>query len=524
MPHTDSDRTSRRVPKTDNSALIVDALERTNPQLAQSIDAINSWQTAIRVRGARVAKYRRYERGNHDANLTDQMQAMLRLDDDNAELKEFNDNYMRIVVDKMAGRLHVSSITTNNDIANKWVNELLVLVDWDSLQGELYRGAIRDADSYVLIDILTGLWVAEPAYDGFSGMVAIFDQLGETIWACKIWSEADNEDLTGDTIGSTTITMKLIVYQPNQVSFWKGIEGSSGLEPVIQDPELVIDGVDPTNARENPLKKIPLVHFVNQKDNYTAFGESELRPAIPLQDVLNRTLHSMVMAAEFSAFNVMWAIGMELDVNGITPGAVLNMVLKKDDEVVVDLDELQIKFLDAIKVGSFKGTDITQYTNQIEHIVKEISQATQTPIYGITAQGNVSGDALRQLEIGLIGKIKRFQRENTAEIRRLIDLTAEIQKVFTVDSELEAAPAFDMVVVEWQTPEILDVGAQIAILVTMRKDAPGLFGDDFFREKIGGLLGLDQGKIADEGEKAQNQGSRIIDALTARGTGTISAV
>lgn len=521
MPYTDT--TSRRaVPTSDNSALIVDALEETNPVLAQSIDALNSWKTAIRTRGARVAKYRRYERGNHDANLTDQMKAMLRLAEDNAELNEFNDNYMRIVVDKMAGRLHVSSITTENDSANEWVNDLLLLTDWESLQGELYRGAIRDADSYILIDFLTGLWVAEPAYDGFSGMVAIFGQDGQAIWACKIWSEADNEDLTGDTINNTTVTMKLIVFQPNQVSFWKGTEGSSGLEPVFQDPGIEIEGVEPTNVRKNPLKKIPLVHFVNQKDNYTAFGESELRPAIPLQDAVNRTLYSMIMASEFSAFRIIWAKGMELDVNGITPGAVLNMALKdKDGNVKIELDEAQIKFLEAVEVGIFEGTDITQYTSQIEMLVKEISQATQTPIYGITAQGNVSGDALRQLEIGLIGKVIRFQRENTAEIRRLIELTAEVQQVFTVESELEVPPAFDAVAVEWQTPEILDVSAQIVVLVQLRKDAPNLFTDDWFRERIGGLLSMDQKKIKEEGENVQNQASLNLDRLIARGTGGI---
>ena len=514
MPHTDT--TSRRaVPSSDNSALIVDALRKTDPGLATSIDAVNSWQTAIRIRGARVAKYRRYERGNHDANLTKQMQAMLRLSDDNAELKEFNDNYMRIIVDKMAARLRISAITTDSDGANDWINELLLSVDWDSLQGELYRGAIRDADSYVLIDPMTLDWIAEPAYDGFSGIVSIFDQSGMPLWAVKLWSEADNEDLTGDAVNSTNVTMKLVVYQSGQISFWKGTKGNSGLEPVIQDPDIVIEGVEPTNFRINPLGKLPLVHLVNQKDNYTSFGESELRPAIPLQDVLNRMLHSMTMASEFSAFNVLWAIGMELDVDGITPGAVLNLVLKNaDGGVELDLSDLQIEFLKAVRVGSFEGTDITQYTNLIEKIVKEISQATQTPIYGVTAQGNVSGDALRQLEIGLIGKIKRFQRENTAEIRRLISLTAEVQDIFSVDTELPGAPKFEMVSVEWQTPEILDVAAQIAILVQMRKDAPGIFADDFYRSQIGGLLGLDQAKIKDEGEKAQNNSSLLIDALT----------
>ncbi len=72
----------------DNSALVADALEKTDPELAKSVDAQNSWKDAIIIRGARVAKYRRYERGNHAANLTSQMRKILRLEgDDVSQLK-----------------------------------------------------------------------------------------------------------------------------------------------------------------------------------------------------------------------------------------------------------------------------------------------------------------------------------------------------------------------------------------------------------------------------------------------------
>ena len=441
------------------------------------------------------------------------MKKMLRIKtDDDAELKEFNDNYMRIIVDKMAGRLHVSSITTDTDEGNDWVNGLLEDNDWESLEGEINRGAIRDAGAYILVDPFSLKWVAEPAYDGFSGMFAIFDMAGEPIWACKLWSEADNEDLTGD-VTTSSVTMKVVVYQPNEISFWKGSEGSGDLSPINQVAAKPIEGVEETNFVMWELGKIPIVHFINQKDNYTSYGESELRPAIPLQNSLNRTLHSMIMASEFSAFPIRWAIGMELDVAGITPGAVLNMVIKSGGEVVTDLEPEQIEFLKAVKVGTFEAADITQYTNQIDKIVKEISQATQTPIYGITAQGNVSGDALRQLEIGLIGKIKRYQRENTAAIKALIFLTAEIQNTFTTEDGGNA-PSFKTVAVEWQSPEILDVGAQITVLVTMRKDAPNLWPDSWYRKQIGGLLAMAQGEIDAQGEIIENESSLNLQFLT----------
>ena len=507
----------------DNSGLIVAALEKTDMRLAVSIDAQNSWKEAIRIRGARVKKYRLYERGNHDADITDQMRDMLRLgkEKDDAKLREFNDNYMRIVVDKMAGRLHVSSITTDNDAANDWVNELMEANDWESLEGEINRGAIRDADSYILVDPMTLRWIAEPAYDGFDGIEAIFDTDGKPVWVCRLWSEADSADLAGEENTKTNETMQLVVYQPHQLTFWKGTKEGSEISPVNQVVENSVPGVDETNIVVWKLQDdegrgiIPFVHFVNQKDNYTSYGESELRPAIPLQNALNRTLHSMIMASEFSAFPVHWSIGQKIDIDGIVPGGVVSLVLTDENGVIpVDIDEKQTEFLKAIRIGSLETTDIEQYTNQIETLVKEISQATQTPIYGITAQGNVSGDALRQLEIGLIGKIKRFQRENTAAIRNLINLTAKVQDTFSIEGADSKAPSFKTVTVEWQSPEILDVAAQIAILVTMRKDAPNLWADNWYRKQVGGLLGMTKVEIDTQSEEVANERSRNILTLT----------
>ena len=159
----------------DNSRLVAAALEKTDSELHDSIDGTNSWKDGILKRGARIKKYRAYERGDHDANLTDQMKKMLRLDkaNDDADLEEFNDNYTKLIVDKMAGRVSISEISTKDEKAQEWINEVLIENDFDSLGGELFRGAIRDGDAFVIIDPVTLGWASEPAYDGFSGVVAV---------------------------------------------------------------------------------------------------------------------------------------------------------------------------------------------------------------------------------------------------------------------------------------------------------------------------------------------------------------
>lgn len=491
---------------SDNSGLVASALQKSNPALALTMDAANSFKAEVVEHGARVTLYRNYERGDHRAVITTQMRKMLRLTEDKSGMVDFNGNYCGIVVDKMAGRLHVNEITTGDEATDKsWLVPTLESNDWGNLQSTTFRGAIRDADSYVMIDPLTLAWTSEPAYDGYSGIVAMFEQGSRTpMWACKVWSEVEEE--------SNNNTMRLVVYQPGVVSYWRGQEG--GAEVVADERVEMSDGEKSITGNEAkfPLDKTPIIHFVNRYENYSEEGESELRAAITLQDVYNRVLHSMVSGVEFSAFRIAWSIGMTIDVDGITPGAVLNLVLKDaSGNVITEPTPDMLAFLASVKIGQLEATDVTQYISVLDWIVRQISQVTQTPIYGVTTDGNLSGEALKQLEIGLIGKINRFQQQNTDSIRELILLTAEIQNAFNTGQG--SAPAIDSVSMTWQNPEILDAVAQIAALSAMRVSAAGLWSDDFYRGKIGGLLGMSQAEIKAEADAVKKQKA---DALRTR--------
>jgi hypothetical protein len=394
----------------------------------------------------------------------------------------------------------VSNISVGNQVADEWLKDLLLRNDFEAQQTEWFRGAIRDGDSYVMVDPITKEWSSEPAYDGFSGVEVVFDKKGKPKWACKLWSESDIQDVKEtDDSASTNTSMKIIVYQPDRISSYKGMEGTYSIEE-DEIIEIQRDGsLSFTQDIAWNIGKLPLVRFVNQKDNYTSYGESELRPAIPVNDSLNSEQHDKTMASKLSAFSQYWSIGFELDNDGVIPGAVHNLVLRKEDgSIETNPTPEQLAFLQACQVGQFQGADITQYTNQIEKDVMQICQITQTPVYGVTSEGNLSGEALKQLEIGLIGKVERFQRQNTDAMKELITLTAEIQNEF----EGESAPSFNNVAVVWRSPELLDVNSRISALAMTRSQFPGLWSDDFYRERIGSLLGLSKDDIAKETEKA----------------------
>ena len=405
-----------------NAPLIASALKQTDPDLYSKIDGGTSWLEAITKRGARVALYRKYDDGDSRSSLTDKMREMLRLVRDEADLNDLTDNYCEIVIDKMAGRVSVSEISTNDDTADKsWLEPMLDVQDFQAAEGMWWRGAIRDGDAFVMVDPQTLLWSNEPAFDGFAGVVAIYNQMTrKPVWACKVWSESDTEDRGDDDEASIQIVMHLVVYQSDRVTYWTGNQGTYEIIPSAQ-------GDNGANEKPWPVElkgMLPFVSYANQRDNYTRYGKSEIRKAIPLQDVLNRTLYSMVMASEFAAFPVNYSIGMNIDPSGVVPGGIINLaLLDANGAQITDFTPEQVAFLSSCKVGQLGVVNIAQYTQQIETVVREISQATQTPIYGITTQGAISGDALKQLEVGLIGKVMRFQRQNADALKELITLT-----------------------------------------------------------------------------------------------------
>lgn len=519
----------------DNSYLVAAALQATDPDLATSVDAPNTWVKELAEQGARVTLYRQYEEGEHRSGITTQMRNMLRLPEDNTGIDDFNDNYCRIIVDKMASRLQVSEITSGDpNIDKTWLMPLLEMNDWQAIQGTVFQGAVRDGDSFIMVNPSNLMWSSEPAYDGFSGIVLISDETGKLpIWACKLWSEtvAASEVGSSDPEDTTSVTMRIVVYQPNQISYWWGKSGSKEVSPDNRVRAKVITDMGNgmaeigeadrlTNVMSWPAKRIPIVHFANQYNNFSWWGKSEIRPAIPLQDVLNRTLHSMVMASEFSAFRIKWSIGMAIDASAITPGAVINLTLTDPvtGAIITDMSAEMVEFLKAVKVGQFEETDIAQYISQIDKLAREVSQISQTPIYGVTTEGVLSGEALRQLEVGLIGKCRRFQRDNTDAIRQLIILTAQLQTAFVTDTSLPPAPTgFKSIAPAWQNPELLDANEQIKTLTQMRKDAPGLWDDDFYRGKIGALLNMRQADIEAESLKAKQQQQNTLESLIGAG-------
>ena len=144
---------------SENSGLIIDALVKTDPSLAVSIDAVGSWKSTLIKSGARTKLFRQYEAGDHRAKVTDEMLAMLRVETGDDVMNDFALNQCEAVISKEAALIFVSSITVD-DAAKDWLSETLRRNAFDANQVENTSGSLRDGNAYIMVDT-NSVWTSE---------------------------------------------------------------------------------------------------------------------------------------------------------------------------------------------------------------------------------------------------------------------------------------------------------------------------------------------------------------------------
>lgn len=392
---------------------LIRAALSVHPSQASQMSA-DGWAEAQQMQGERVRLYRDYASGDHRANMTTEMRNLLRIKA-SGSLTEFNDNYMDVVIQAMADRLQVAALEGTTEADTTWAADLLKRVRFDAMQNDVHEATVRDGDSYVMAywdnDTKQVEWSHEPAYDGVDGMLVLYDSAMATrpSLAIKIWHLTLSDD--GGTVKSTA---RVNVYYPGKVERYRSTNESSTLEKVSDDPQPLWVG------RDNQPLGVPVVHFRNQKAMYDSYGQSAIANAIPLQDALNRMLYSTVMVYELTAFRILIARGFDPG-SALTPG----MIIKISPDSPLSPDQVA-------DLTALDGADPTPYLAGMQFLVGEIGNVTNTP--RLTPQGmggdNASGESLKQREIGLLGKLQRFQTKAGNAWEDLLKLSAAIQTAF----------------------------------------------------------------------------------------------
>jgi hypothetical protein len=411
------------------------------------------WLQEQRDKGDRVARYRRYVEGDHDANMTPQMRKMLRV---TGPLGEFNDNYCDIVIQTMNDRIKIQAVEADNPTTTSWCNAVMDNSQFDALETDVNEAALRDEDTFILIDPSpmndddyqptnddfgpTPILVHEPAYDGVEGMVAYYrSPTGKVPDACfKLWDEADEND---PNIHYTRLT----VYEPNQIRRYRFASMASDNGTATQAAgstavELPGSPIKWTSSKTGKPLGIAVIHLINRTRTRHR-GISELRNVIPLQDSTNRTLYSTVLSFELTAFRILVARGFPAPAE-VTPGMVVNI------NPEAPLEPGQTADLTALPVG-----EISQGITMLQWLTNEIGKVSRTPAPEFASNDAVSGEALKSREVGLLGKIERYQKKAG---QRWADSFGMAHKVQSEFSQTKQPPPYKRLYTRYENPELRD--------------------------------------------------------------------
>lgn len=359
------------------------------------------------VQAEKVKAYRDYYAGDHPVLLTQRQQEYLGKQLTTGQFA-FNHNIIRSVVDTLRERLSVEGFTVNGEAAgdkNPDAQMAALLWQWwndsklDSGQIRQHRRALRDGKAYLIVSYNQA--EGRPEFhlhevdNGREGMVLHRDPSDEnnTLFASRYFYTFDLLNP-----GATGIERKT-VYLPHEIRKYKRAGTLGGWIAVTDDddPAWPLPWADRRGA---PLG-VAAIEFANP-------GGSEVEQIAGLQNALNKAWLDLLAAADTAGFPI---LTMNYDDPQPAP------VVTDDDEDLEDGDEFIVAPGRALEIfgGEIRRIDAADLTSLIDVMwttVNAVSGVTRTPnqfLRPFTTADIPSGEALKQLESGLVAKAKERQ-------------------------------------------------------------------------------------------------------------------
>ncbi len=197
------------------------------------------------------------------------------------------------------------------------------------------------------------------------------------------------------------------LYLPDGIYQWQSKTVSPGITLVDKDGNrlaehrIYSDWVE-RGGGVNDLGEVPVWELANNP-TILGGGRSDLLPAIPLQDAINKEIADMVIASEFASFPQRVIMGIEVptDENGEP---------LESAELKAAMSRVWMFEDPNTKIGEFKAADLSNYVDAVTVLLQHLAAQTRTPPHYLLGQiVNASGDALKAAETGLVAKVKRKQ-------------------------------------------------------------------------------------------------------------------
>lgn len=400
-----------------------------NQHISQAIDQ-------FRISAARYQKTERYYRGDHDlafatekfANTFGQL------------FREFAMNLCPAICDAVRDKLRVTGFSLNGTRAllpasvardaddasqdkalrtegpRSQIDHIWFRNRMQQRAGEIHKEALKNGDAYAIV------WF-DPAGDvtiypqRAANVTLVYDEErpGSILWAAKHWRTADKR-------------MRLNIFYPDRIERYVTRKETDGMLPDAKDFDVLSERSasagrltqpsghleyrrgqvkPPANAGgsdwiPNPFGVVPVFHFANNAD-VGCTGVSELAPAIPIQDGLNKSILDMLVAMEFSAFRQRWVAGIEVDIDPETG--------EPKQPFKSSVDQLWVSSDPGTTFGDFGASNLDQFLKVKDSFRVDMASVTGTPLHYFlqTSRGFASGESLKQNETRFLAKVSDRQ-------------------------------------------------------------------------------------------------------------------
>lgn len=356
--------------------------------------ALNETSAKPNTRPWRYILHRNYYDGLHRLLFADQ-----RFKTTFGDLFEaFADNLCPAVVDAVVDRLVLQGFDGTDGEA---VLELFPAQSpsgqarrFRRLVSEVHLDAVRLGDEFVMV------------WPDVAGQPVFWPQLSETIAieydtlvpgkikrAAKVW------------LPTGTKRWRVNLYYPDRIE--RFISRELNDRPDTSTASNFVEYEDPNPLAPgavvaNPWGRVPIGHFAHKAPT-GGFGQSELSPAVPIQDALNKSVADMLVGSEFTAFPQRYGIGVGKILDPTTGREVLPF--KAGVESLWTIANPNAQF------GQFPAADLEKVLAVVNDFRVEMGRTTGTPLHYFQVQGGnpPAGVALDRLESRLVKKVEGDQ-------------------------------------------------------------------------------------------------------------------
>lgn len=375
-----------------------------------------------------------------------------------------NINFCRPIVNAVANRLQIGTVSPDNEAAEGAVKKIRVDNHLEFEESFLHTSACAQGDYFAMV------WPDEDgevqvSFQSPENASIVYDPMNhrKALYGVQLWRSGENEHrmniLTKDSI--------------------KKYKASSGMVTDGTNWSL-IDTVD------NPWGRIPMFHFRTHMPN----GRPEHYDAYDLQNNVNKLFITNMHTIDYQGAPTRWALsssGESSELSDFEEG-------ETDRENIGALRNGpgELWFLKNIShVGEFKPADPEVFWGPINHAVRTMSAVTDTPLHYFDRTGNnPTGDGLRAAEAPLLKKIEDRQRLFAYTWSELYEFAL---KIMGIESRVS---------IYWQTIDAMDETERWDI--ALKKINSGLSHRQALRE--GGYAESEIEKIMAERKAEQAEG------------------